>query len=140
MYWKVLIMSSIIPDDESRLAWLDGDRVIVGRCRLDLYDGGVLVNIDAPSRLLHITEPLVALMEMHLATVADEMFSAGDWCGMADEFPISILSIPVVSWLSDEGVVMYGVGKVEVNPRMAGEVFDVGLAGAYAGMGKIDSR
>ncbi|RQD81879.1 MAG: hypothetical protein D5R96_06360 [Methanocalculus sp. MSAO_Arc2] len=65
------------------------------------------------------------------------MFSAGGWQGAADEvFPISILSIPVVSWLSEDGVVTYGVGKVEVNPRMAGEVFGEGLAVVYAGMGK----
>ncbi|GAA5262133.1 hypothetical protein [Methanocalculus sp. MC3] len=131
-------MTSIIPDDESRLAWLDGNPIIVGRCRLDLYDGGVLVVVDAPNRLLHITEPLAASMEIHLAPVADKMFSAGRWQEAADdEFPISILSVPVVSWLSDEGVVTYGVGKVEVNPRMAGEVFDEGLAGVYEGMEKV---
>lgn len=127
-------MTPLIPDDKSRLAWLDGDRVIVGRCHLDLYDGGVLVNIDAPSRLLHITEPLAALMEIHLSPVADMVFSAGGWREVADdEFPISILSIPVVSWLSEEGVVMYGMGEVELHPE-AGEVFGEGLAGVYAGI------
>lgn len=71
-------MLPLIPDDTSRRAWLDGEPIIVGRCRLDLYEGGALIVIDAPSRLLHITEPLAALMEIRLAPLADSIFSAAD--------------------------------------------------------------
>jgi len=45
-----------------------------------------------------------------------------------DEGPIPIVSIPVLTWLSDDGVVMYGLGEVELHPEARG-VFGEGLGG-----------